>query len=40
VGGDLRPHGRSRARAPHDARLRQHAEDGGADRRAAFTPAR
>ncbi len=33
VGGDLRAHRRARARAPHDARLRQHAQDGRAHRR-------
>ncbi len=35
VGGDLHPHGRARARAPNDARLREHAQDGRAHRRAA-----
>ena len=35
VGGDLRAPGRAGARAPHDARLRQHAQDGRAHRGAA-----
>ena len=35
VGGDLRAHGRARPRAPHDARLREHAQDGRAHRGAA-----
>ena len=35
VGRDLRADGRAGARAPHDARLRQHAQDGRAHRGAA-----
>ena len=40
VGGDLRPHRRARARAPHDAGLRQHAQDGRAPRRQALRAPR
>ena len=32
VGGDLRAHGGADPRAPHDARLREHAQDGRAHR--------
>ena len=40
VGGDLRAHGRARPRAPDDARLREHAQDGRAHRGAADAAAR
>ena len=39
VGGDLRAHGRPRARAPHQPGLREHPQDGRAHRRPAHAPA-
>ncbi len=40
VGGDLRADRRSRARAPHDARLREHPQDGRANLGPAHAPPR
>ena len=40
VGGDLRAAGRARPGAPHDARVREHAQDGGADRGPALEAPR